>query len=55
MVVVEISIAGISQGAAIVAIGYLAIKVKVMVTLVKTKETEVELGLTPVQMSEDQE
>ena len=55
VVMVEISIVEISQGIVAAIIEYLAIGVRTMVTLVEIKETEVEVGLTPAQMSEDQE
>ena len=55
VVMVEISIVEISQGIVAAIIDHLAIGVRTMVTLVEIKETEVEVGLTPAQMSEDQE
>ena len=53
----EISIVEIKQEMATVIIGHLAIGVKLMVILVEIKriEAEVEVGLTPAQMSEDLE
>ena len=56
-VVVGISMLGTSQETVIAMIDHLAIGVKLMVALVEIKgiELEVEVGLTPAQMSEDQE
>ena len=57
VVVVGISMLGTYQETVIAIIDHLAIGVKIMVTLVEIKgiEVEVEVGLTPAQMSEDQE
>ena len=57
VVMVEISIVEISQGIVAAIIDHLAIGVRTMVTLVEIKETEVEVevGLTPAQMSKDLE
>ena len=54
VVVVEISMVEIGQGTVVVMVSHLAIRDKTMVTLVETKEIEVEVGadLTPAQMSE---
>ena len=52
VVVVGISMVEISQGTVAVMVSHLAIRVKTMVILVETKETEVEANLTPAQMSE---
>ena len=54
VVMVEISMVEISQGTVAEMVSYLAIRVKTMVTLVETKEIEVEVeeDLTPAQMSE---
>ena len=54
VVMVGISIVEISQGVAIIAIGHMAIGVKTVVILVEIKEigAEVEVGLTPAQVSE---
>ena len=49
---VGISMVEISQGVAIIALGPLAIGVKIVVTLVEIKEIEVEVGLIPAQVSE---
>ena len=51
VVVVEISMVEISQGTVAVMVSHLAIKAKTMVTLVETKEIEVEVeeDLTPAQ------
>ena len=55
VVMVGISMAEINQERAAVVIDHLAIGVKIMVILVEIKGIEVELGLTPAQMAEDQE
>ena len=54
---VTVVVVEISQGMMAVMVSHLAIKAKVMATLVETKEIEVEVeeGLTPAQMSEDLE
>ena len=52
VVVVEIPMVEISQGTVAAMVSHLAIRVKIMVTLVETKEIEVEEGLTPAQMSD---
>ena len=52
MVVEGASMVEISQGTVAIIIGHLAIRVKTMVTLVETREIEVEAGLTPAQTSE---
>ena len=52
---VGISMIGISQEIVTAIIDHLAIGVRTMVTLVEIKGIEVEVGLTPVQMSEDLE
>ena len=56
VVVVGISMLGTYQETVIAIIDNLAIGVKIMVTLVEIKgvEIEVEVDLTPTQMSEDQ-
>ena len=53
VVMVGISVVEISQGVAIIVVGPLAIGVKIVVTLVEIKEieAEVEIGLTPAQLS----
>ena len=57
VVVVGISMLGTYQETVIAIIDHLVIGIKIMVTLVEIKgiEVEVEVGLTPAQMSEDQE
>ena len=55
VVMVGISMVGISQEIVTAVIDHLAIGVRTMVTLVEIKGIEVEVGLTPVQMSEDLE
>ena len=57
VVVLGISVVGTSQEIVTATIDHLAIGVRIMVTLVEIKEIEakVEIGLTPVQMSEDLE
>ena len=57
VVMVGISMLGISQEIVTAIIDHLAIGVRTMVTLVEITgiEVEVEVGLTPVQMSEDLE
>ena len=54
VIIVGISIVEISQGVTTIAIGHLAIGVKIVLTLVEIKEieVEVEVGLTPAQVSE---
>ena len=51
VVMVGISIIENSPGVAIIALGHLAMRVKIMVTLVEIKEIEVEVDLKPTQMS----
>ena len=56
-IVVMVGISMVGQEIVIAIIDYLAIGVRTMVTLVEIKgiEAEVEIGLTPAQMSEDLE
>ena len=53
VVMVGISMVETSQEIVTAIIDHLAIGVRTMVTLVEIKGIEVELGLTPAQMSED--
>ena len=55
VILLGISIVGISQEIVMAIIDHLAIRVRIMVTLVEIKGIEVEVGLIPVQMSEDLE
>ena len=52
VVVVEISMVEISQETVAVMVSNLAVRVKMMVTLVETKDVEIEEDLTAAQMSE---
>ena len=53
VVMVGISMVETSQGTVTATIDHLAIGVRTMVTLMEIKGIEVEVGLTPAQMSED--
>ena len=55
VVMVGISIVETSPEIVTATTDHLAIGVRIMVNLVEIKEIEVEVGLTPVQMSEDLE
>ena len=56
MVIVEVSVVEISQGIVAAMVGHLTIRVKIMATLVGTKEIEVEVeveeDLTPAKRAE---